>query len=342
MNNAKVYSVLDASNGYWQIKLSKDSQKYTTFNTPSGRHTYLRLPFGIKSSSEVFQRTVSQILENLDGCEVIADDILIWGKDTQEHNERLCAVLKRIREANMRLNKAKCKIGLTEVAYVGHVFGPDGLKTSEEKIRAILEIPEPRNKKELQGFMRTVNYLGKFIPNLSGINQPLRQLLEKDVAWHWDDAQKKSFKELKKAITTAPVLKYYDEKEDVVLSVDSSKDALGACILQNAHPIAYASRSLNKSKQNYAQIEKEMAAIVFGATKFHEYLYAKGPIHMESDHRRLESLFKKALSQTPPRIQRMMLKVQKYDLHVKYKKGTELYIADTLSRACISQNDDYI
>ena len=342
VNNAKVYSVLDASNGYWQIKLSKDSQKYTTFNTPFGRYKYLRLPFEIKSSSEVFQRTVSQILENLNGCEVIADDILIWGKDTQEHNERLCSVLQRIREANMRLNKAKCKIGLTEVAYVGHVFGPDGLKPSEEKIRAILEIPEPRNKKELQRFMGTVNYLGKFIPNLSGINQPLRQLLEKDVAWHWEDAQKKSFKELKKAITRAPVLKYYDEKEDIVLSVDSSKDAIGACVLKNGHPIAYASRSLNKSEQNYAQIEKEMAAIVFGATKFHEYIYAKGPIHVESHHRPLESLFKKALSQTPPRIQRMMLKVQKYDLHVKYKKGPELHIADTLSRACISQNDDYI
>ena len=101
VNKAKVFSVLDASNGYWQIKLSKDSQKYTTFNTPFGRYKYLRLPFGIKSSSEVFQRTVSQILENLDGCEVIADDILIWGKDTHEHNERLCVVLKRIREANM-------------------------------------------------------------------------------------------------------------------------------------------------------------------------------------------------------------------------------------------------
>ena len=153
--------------------------------------------------------------------------------------------------------------------------------------------------------------------------------MKKDVAWHWDNAQKKSFKELKKAISTAPVLKYYDEKEDIVLSVDSSKDALGACILQNGHPIAYASRSLNKSEQNYAQIEKEMVAIVFGATKFHEYINAKSPIHMESDHRLFESLFKKALSQTPPIIQRRMLKVQKYDLHVKYKKGTELHITDT-------------
>ena len=128
MNNAKVYNVLCASNGYWQIKLSIDSQKYTTFNTPFGRYKYLRLPL----SSEVFQRTVSQILENLDCCEVIADDILIWGKDTNEHNERPCAVLKKIIEANMSSNKAKCKIGLTEVAYVGHVFGPDGLKSCEK------------------------------------------------------------------------------------------------------------------------------------------------------------------------------------------------------------------
>ena len=166
----------------------------------------------------------------------------------------------------MKLNRDKCKIGLSEVAYVGHTFGPDGLKPSSEKLRAIMEIPEPQNRTELQRFMGTINYLGKFIPNLSGINQPLRQLLQKDIAWHWEEAQQQSFDELKRAITTAPVLAYYDEKEDIVLSVDSSKDALGACILQNGHPIAYASKSLNKCEQNYAQIEKEMAAIVFGAT----------------------------------------------------------------------------
>ena len=282
VKNAKIYSVLDASNGYWQISLTKDCQKYTTFNSPFGRYKYLRLPFGIKSSSEVFQRTISQILENIDGCEVIADDILIWGQDKEEHNRRLCAVLERIRHANMRLNRDKCKKGLSEVAYVGHTFGPDGLKPSSEKLRAIMEIPEPQNRTELQRFMGTVNYLGKLIPNLSGINQPLRQLLQKDIVWHWEEAQQQSFDELKRAITTAPVLAYYDEKEDIVLSVDSSKDALGACVLQNGHPIAYASKSLNKCEQNYAQIEKEMAAIVFGATKFHEYIYAKGPIQLLS------------------------------------------------------------
>ena len=133
--------------------------------------------------------------------------------------------------------------------------------------------------------MGTVNYFGRFIPNLSGINKPLRQLLEKDTEWHWEESQQKRFNELKRAITTAPVMKYYDVNEDIVLLVDSSKDALGACILQNGHPIACNSRSLNKSEQNYAQIEKNMAAIVSGATEFHEYIYAQDPIHIESDHR---------------------------------------------------------
>ena len=97
----------------------------------------------------------------------------------------------------MKLHKAKCKIRLSEVAYIGHVFGQNGLKPSEEKIQAVLEIPEPKNKKDLQRFMGTVNYLGNFILNLAGINQPLRQLLEKVVAWHWEVSQKESFKESK-------------------------------------------------------------------------------------------------------------------------------------------------
>lgn len=125
-----------------------------------------------------------------------------------------------------------------------------------------------------------------------------------------------------------------------MLSVDSSKDVLGACILQNGHPVAYASRSLNKSEQNYAQIE--MAVITFGATKCHEYIYAKGPIHVETDHSPFESIFKKPLAQIPPRIQRMVLKVQKYDLRVHYKKGRELWIADTLGRTCVCQDENPI
>lgn len=173
--------------------------------------------------------------------------------------------------------------------------------------------------------MGMINYLGKFIPNLSARNQPLRQLLENEVNWHWDEAQERAFNDLKEAITSTPTLKYFDVSDDITLSVDASSFGLGACIMQREQPVAYASRALNTAERNYAQIETEMLGIVYGLQKFNEYVYGK-TVLVETDHKPLESLFKKPLSSAPPRLQRMMLKVQQHDIVVKYKAGKELYI----------------
>ncbi|KAK3103001.1 hypothetical protein FSP39_015684 [Pinctada imbricata] len=333
---AKIFSTLDASNGFWGIVLDKESSRLTTFNTPFGRYRYKRMPFGICSAPEVFQKKMSQIFENIEGCDVIMDDILIWGTTVQEHNERLAKVLEAVRRERIRLNRSKCKIQMNEVKYMGHIFGEYGIKTCDDRIKAIDEFPEPKSVKELQRFLGMVNYVGKFIQNQASITEPLRELLEKGVAWHWNERHEQSFKMLKAALVSAPVLKYFDPKEELTLSVDASSSGLGACILQNGQPVAYASRSLNKSEKNYAQIEKELLAVVFGCRKFHDYIYGQDT-HVETDHKPLESLFKKSLSSAPPRIQRMMIKVEPYRLDVRYKPGKYLYIADTLSRAVVSE-----
>ncbi|PIK53669.1 Retrovirus-related Pol polyprotein from transposon [Apostichopus japonicus] len=198
----------------------------------------------------------------------------------------------------------------------------------------------PEDKEGLQRFMGVITYLAKFIPNLSTESAPLRALLEKGVHWEWGDAQQKSFQRLKEKITQAPVLKLFDVTKEVTLSVDSSSLGVGAVILQEGSPVAYASKSLTKSQQNYAQIEKEMLAIVFGCERFHEYLYGQKSIHVETDHKPLEPIFKKPLYQTPHRLQQMLMKVQKYPLSVQYRPGAELFIADTLSRASLKQEAD--
>ena len=187
--------------------------------------------------------------------------------------------------------------------------------------------------------MGMINYLGKFIPNLSSKNQPLRLLLESDVAWHWNEEQERVFNDLKGAITSTPTLKYFDVNEDVNLSVDASSYGLGACIMQKEQLVAYASRTLNAAERNYAQIEKEMLVIVYGLQKFNEYVYGK-TVLVETDHKPLESLFEKPLSSAPPRLQRTILKVRQHDLVVQYKAGKELYIADTLSRSTGSDPAD--
>ena len=155
------------------------------------------MPFGLSSSPEVWQRNVYQLYENVEGCAVIADDILVWGSDIEEHNKRLRAVLQKARDSNLKLNRSKLKIGLPEVTYVGHTFTKQGLKASDSHVEAILQMEEPQDKTELMRFNGMINYLGKYIPNLSSLNKPLRQLLGKDVAWHSTEEHRRCFQQLK-------------------------------------------------------------------------------------------------------------------------------------------------
>ena len=132
MPKAKGFSVLDATSGYWQVKLDGESSKLCTFNTPFGRYRFTRLRFGIKSAPEVFQNCISELFADVDGVEVITYDLLIWGKDDDEHDARLKQVLDRAREVNLKFNAKKCRIRQEEVPYVGHVLSKDGLKPDPE------------------------------------------------------------------------------------------------------------------------------------------------------------------------------------------------------------------
>ena len=281
---AKVFSKLDAVSGYWQIKLSQESQKFCTFNTPLGRYSFTRLPYGLKSAGEVYQRSVSNMVQDIEGCEAIVDDILIWGKDITEHDKRLKQVLDRIRGYGMKLNRSKCEFRRNSISYVGHVLTGQGVKPDPEKVRAVKEMPPPTNVKELRTLLGFVQYLAKFIANLSEITAPLRQLLEKDIQWHWDSEQQSAFELLKEKVSNAPVLRYYDPKKDLVMSVDASSKGLGSVILQEGQPIAYASRALTKAQQNYAQIEKETLGITFACNRFHQYIFGR-EVTVETDHK---------------------------------------------------------
>lgn len=337
-NGAKVFSVLDAAKGFFQIKLSTESSYLTTFNTPYGRYRYLRMPFGICTAPEVFQRVFYNVFQGLEGIGLYIDDLIVWGKDFEEHNDRLKKVLERAEQFNVKFNQNKCKFGLNEVNYVGHILTGDGIKPDRKKISAILDMSSPKNTKELERFLGMATYVSKFIPNFSQISNPLRLLLKKNVHFSWLDQHEQIFEKLKHLITTAPVLGYYDVRKPVTLSVDASQDGLGAVLLQSDKPIAYASKALTNAQKAYAQIEKELLAILFGCTKFHQYCYGK-TIKVETDHKPLISIFNKPLNDCPLRLQKMLLRLQIYDLEVIYKRGKDLFIADTLSR-CYQQDKE--
>jgi hypothetical protein len=320
VRDAKVFSVLDTNNGFWNIELDESSSKLCTFNTPFGRYRFKRLPFGLKCSSEIFQRKIVQCFEGIDGVEIYVDDILVWGTSQKDHDERLNLVLERARKYNIKFNVNKCKFSVNEVRYIGHKITDQGIKPDDSKIEVIKNYPVPTNVKELQSFLGIVNYLHKFIPNVAELSKPLRELLKKEVVFRWDFEQQKAFEQLKYILTAAPVLRFYDPSKALTLTVDASKDGLGAALLQEGAPVAYASRSLSNTQKCYAQIEKEMLAIVYGAKKFHQYIYGKKVV-VETDHKPLTHIFKKSLIDCPMRMQRMLLDLQIYDLDVRYKPG---------------------
>ena len=219
---AKVFSVLDAKSGFWQVKLSESSCKLTTFNTPYGRYYWKRMPFGIKSAPEVCRRKAHEFIERLDGVEIIIDDFLVIGfGDTVEeavsnHDKNLVGLLERARERNLTLNPDKIKLRLQEVPFIGHLLTPQGLIPDPAKVEAILKMPLPTDVKSLRRALGMVNYLAKFLPNLSSCCEILRQLSRKDVEWHWEDRHEEAWKELMKSITQAPVLAFFDPEKELL------------------------------------------------------------------------------------------------------------------------------
>ena len=340
LSDAKLFTVLDARNGFWHVQLDTDSSYLTTFSTPWGRYRWLRMPFGITSAPEEFQRRMDITLEGLDGTKAIADDILVFGTgSTQEeaeksHDERLTAVLERCRQKGVRLNKDKMQFKQQKAAYMGHVITSDGLQADPDKIKAILNMPIPTDKEAVRRLLGMTNYVQRFAPGLANSTKPLRDLLKKESVFVWDQSHDKAFNEVKSILTKAPVLKYFSQEKKSVLQCDASKDGLGACLMQDGHPIAYASRALTPTEIHYAQIEKELLSVVFGVEKFSEFLYGRHFV-VETDHKPLESIVRKSLLSSPKRLQRMLLRLQKYDLEVVYKRGVEMYMADTLSRAYV-------
>ncbi|UYV63325.1 K02A2.6-like, partial [Cordylochernes scorpioides] len=340
LHGSKYFTKLDLKKGYWQIKVAPNSQRYFTFSTPWGRYMFLRVPFGIKTAPEIFQKIMADLLQDLEGTENSMDDILIHAPDPQTLEIRTRAVLQRLKENGIKLNRDKCKFQLQEVQFLGHIVTTEGIKIDPEKVRAIGEIKSPSNKQELQRLLGMVQYLSRFIPNLAEKTKNMRLLLKKDTPWLWDESLDCDLLEIKTLLRTAPTLKFFNPNGNLTLSVDASSYALGAVLLQNGKPIAYASSALNSTQQNYAQIEKEALAIKFGCDKFHQLIYGK-TVDVETDHRPLETIFKKPLSKAPPRLQRIFLQIQQYDLRIKYKKGKELLTADLLSRDC-SYEDTYL
>ena len=343
LTGATKFSKVDGNKAFFGMHLTERASLLTTFNTHLGRYRFLRVPFGLKMSQDIFQMRMDDIVAQCPGVLAIHDDVFIYGKDDSDHDANLVNLFNVAQKEGLVFNSAKCAIKQESVTFFGGVFSAKGYSPDPGKIQGISDMPAPQTKQELQSFLGAVNYLQTFIPHLSHHTEPLRVLLKKENVFAWDQNANDSFQRIKGLLENSLLepLRYYDRNKPVILQCDASLKGLGACILQDGKPIAFASKSLTDTETRYANIERELLAIVFGCEKFHTYLYGRSFV-VESDHKPLEMICLKNLISAPVRLQRMLLRLQQYDMVITYRPGKEMLLADALSRLPSRANNSEI
>ena len=336
---AQFFTKADAHKAFLQIHLTPRARLLTVFNWHKGRLRYKRMPFGAKMSQDVFQIRMDQILEKCPGVIGIHDDVVIYGKTREEHDSNLVNFLNVCQEEGLVLNGKKLELRKEQVTFFGALFSKEGMRPDPKKLQGIEDLTPPADKQQLQSFLGMVTYMGEFIPRLSHHTQPLRALLKRDAVFYWDEVINRSFQQLKHILREAlsTPLRYYDRNLPVTVQADASIRGLGACLMQDGRPIAFASKSLTDAETRYANIERELLAIVFACLRFNTYLQGR-QFTVESDHKPLEMIHLKALGNAPTRLQRMLLQLQKYDMTIKYRPRQEMLLADGLSRCPARSN----
>ena len=289
LNGATTFSTLDLRNGYHQLELHPASRYITTFSTHLALYRYKRLMFGINSASEIFQNTVAELLRDL---QVVATyQTSSYLATVAEHDRNLTAVLERLRENDVRLNRDKCKMSRKTVTFYGHVFGEHGLSADPEKIASITKATQPGNASEVRSLLGMAQYVARFIPNFATIVNPLRELTKLDTTWCWDQRCETAFQALKDALTNTSTMTYFDPNVPSEVLADASPCGLGAILTQNGKVVSYASRALSEVEQRYTQTEREILAIVWSAEHFHLYLYGAS-FTICTDHQPLLGIIK--------------------------------------------------
>ncbi|KAL0821292.1 hypothetical protein ABMA28_005891 [Loxostege sticticalis] len=342
LSGGKIFSKLDLKQAYTQLKVDEETAELLTLNTPTGLMKINRLAFGVSAAPGIFQRVMSSALAGMDGVACLLDDVALTGVTIEQHNNRLREVLGILNKMGFCLNLDKCVFATDSISFLGHKIDGEGLHPCPDKVKEIKEKPAPTNRESLRAFLGLYNFYEKFLPNKATVLEPLHRLLESRRPWSWGKDEETAFRKAKALIASDLTLVGYELNRDLLLICDSSEYGLGAIIAHvmddgTERPVMMASRTLQPHERRYGQIDKEALAIIFGLTKFHEYLAGR-KFCIVTDHKPLVGLFnpvKLIPDQISPRMLRWSLKLGCYDYTIKYRPGKALGNADALSHVLL-------
>ena len=332
---AKYFSKIDLRSGYWQVRIADEDVPKTAFRTRYGHYEFLVMPFGLTNAPATFmhlmQQTFRQYLD--DFVIVFLDDVLIYSKTKQDHEQHVRTVLQVLRDKQLYAKLSKCEFFQNEIGFLGHVINQDGIKMEPSKVDAVFKWPQPKNIHEIRSFLGLAGYYRRFVRDFSKIASPLSTLLHKNTPWQWTSAQEQAFNQLKMAVTTAPVLIIPNPTVAYALVTDASGFAIGAALCQDhgkgLQPCAYKSRKMNDHEKNYPVHEQELLSIMDALREWRHYLLGNKFVII-TDHRSLQYL--STQDKLSARQTRWSEYLQQFDFEIKYRPGKDNTVADGLSR----------
>ena len=333
---ATIFTTLDLRGAYNLIRMAPGEEWKTAFRTRYGLYEYLVMPFGLTNAPASCQELINRVLRHvLDQCAVAyLDDILIYSKTEAQHVEDVKKVLTALASVNLKLEPEKCNFHQQKVTFLGYILSTEGVQIDPEKVRAILDYPEPKDVKELQAFLGTINFNRRFIQGFSQIAAPLTSLTKKDLPYEWKKEQQESFDKLKLACTKTPALRTFESGKDIRIETDASDTAIGACLLQmhdaKWHPVAYHSRKMTTQEQNYDIHDKELLAVVDAFKVWRVYAEGAAEIDVFTDHKNL--IYFTTTKQLNRRQTRWSEELGQHKFKIIYTPGKDNQTADGLSR----------
>ncbi|WVZ89809.1 hypothetical protein U9M48_036168 [Paspalum notatum var. saurae] len=311
--------------GYYQIKIREEDIPKTAFSTRYGLYEYLVMSFGLTNASAFFMYMMNSVFMNeLDKFVVVfIDDILVYSKNEEEHEEHLRTVLTRLREHQLYAKFSK------EVSFLGYILSEKGVAVDPSKVEDVLNWKQPETVTEIRSFLGLVGYYRRFIKDFSKTGKPMTSLTMKNVKYPWDPKYEEAFTSLKKSLTSAPVLAQPGVTKPFDVYCDASGNGLGCVLMQEGRVIAYASRQLRKHEANYATHDLELAAVVHALKIWRHYLLGN-TCHIYIDHKSLKYIL------TQPELNMRQLRwlelIKDYDLEIHYHPGKANVVADAISR----------
>jgi hypothetical protein len=338
LRNSKYFSNLDFSAGYWQIPMTEEAQRKSTFICREGTFAFTVMPFGLANAPRTFIKLLDTILAQLDydTCLAYVDDLILWSATEEEHLLKIEKLFKVLEHENLKLQPKKCSFMFNELTILGVLINAEGVSPDPQKLTGVSRLRSPRTTREAKRIYGLLSYFRKFIPKFSQISRPIQLLTSPSVRFHWTEEANLALETLKKLITSRPILAHFDPAKEAILKTDASLHGLGGAIFQVHNgvekPCAFISRTLSPAEANYPTMQLELTAIAWCLNKLRSMIYGV-PIKIYTDNCAACFILKSYKKQLSPKLSRIALTMMEYDIvGIHHVSGAKHDLIDCLSR----------